>query len=1036
MLAGDGLRTDVTTANPLPHLLDPALADAPIGYAVFDLGWHVIAMNREAERLVGASSEKLRGRVLWDGLPQRNTPFEEACRFAVAQGHAVEWEQYEPSSKRWFYVNVAPCPDRVQMWVWDITPRKNAQERLEQSERRRRAMVDAALESQEQEHRALLEDLPAIVWERDLVRGCMTFVSRRIETVLGYPLCRWYAEPELWSDVVHPDDRPGKDAYWSDLLASDSMAGEFEARVLSADGTVVWIRDTVRILRDAQGRALRARGFGVDITEEHTAHDRLRSQEAQFRSLVEELPLAVYRESIDGGFATTYVSPQIETILGYPIDAWTDNPYFYDSLIHADDRERVLECVGRTCSTRHAFHEEFRLLAADGRTVWVEDHAVVVDSLDGPTLQGYILDITPRKAAETSHAESERRYQRLVEQLPLAVYVNELDSGTQRTLYISPQIEETLGYPVADWLSDTDLFDSLLHPDDRERVAAATATAHETGVFRDEYRLFGRDGRTVWFEDAAVRIEQDGRSLAQGYLLDVTERKRAEAQHEEAEHRYRTLVEQLPVVTYMNAAQPSIETLYVSPQVAHVTGYEAEEWIGKPGFFESVLHPDDREDVLGAIMHAHLHGERFSAVYRLIARDRRTVWIHDESGPVPGPDGAPLFIQGYFADVTQQKELEQQLFQAQKMEAVGRLAGGIAHDFNNLLTAIGGYAEFLHGGLRKLDPLRDDAAEIIRATDRAACLTRQLLAFSRRQVLQPRTFDLNDVVRDIEAMLRRLIGEDVELVLELDPAIALVRADPNQIEQVILNLAVNARDSMPAGGRVVIKTTTRELGGDEQVDLPAGRYTVMEVQDAGTGIPPEVLDQLFEPFFTTKEQGKGTGLGLATVYGIVKQSGGDIAVTTSVGLGSSFSIYLPPALEVDDALVGNLVAPAGGGTERVLVVEDEDSLRSLVRETLRRYGYDVVDASNADAALVAAAQSEPDILVTDIVMPGTGGHELAARMRESHPRAAILYMSGYTDDAIVRNALSRVGTLFLQKPFGAETLARKVREALDARRAA
>jgi PAS domain S-box-containing protein len=387
-------------------------------------------------------------------------------------------------------------------------------------------------------------------------------------------------------------------------------------------------------------------------------------------------------------------------------------------------------------------------------------------------------------------------------------------------------------------------------------------------------------------------------------------------------------------------------------------------------------------------------------------------------------------------DVTERKRVEEQLRQAQKMEAIGQLAGGVAHDFNNLLMAIIGYSDLLLARLRDGDHLRKHIQEIKKAGERAASLTRQLLAFSRRQVLVPQVLDLNSVVSDMQKMLRRMIGEDIELLTIPGPDLGQVRADPGQVEQVIMNLAVNARDAMPEGGRLTIETTNVELDESytrNHIDVPPGRYVMLAVSDTGSGMDPETLSHIFEPFFTTKEEGKGTGLGLATVYGIIKQSGGHIEVSSAPGQGTTFKVYLP---RIEAA--GELPAPGSAveemprGTETVLLVEDDVVVCELVREMLQSSGYTVLEARGAPEALTIGERYAPrpiHLLLADVVMPEMSGPQLADHLARVHPKMKVLYMSGYTDAAVMRH--SKLDAPYLQKPFAPEVLARKVRETLD-----
>lgn len=414
-------------------------------------------------------------------------------------------------------------------------------------------------------------------------------------------------------------------------------------------------------------------------------------------------------------------------------------------------------------------------------------------------------------------------------------------------------------------------------------------------------------------------------------------------------------------------------------------------------------------------------------------------WL--ETRVYPSRDGLSVC----FRDVTKRKEVEEalrhseeQLRQAQKMEAVGRLAGGIAHDFNNLLTAIQGHAELLLEEADPSSPKRADVEEIWKASERAAALTRQLLAFSRQQVSQPKLLNVNEVVNNIGLMLGRLIGEDVDLVMLPAPDLGCVMADPGQIEQILMNLAVNARDAMPRGGRLTIETSNVELAGDFAhrfaYDLKPGRYVMISVTDTGVGMDKEVQRRIFEPFFTTKEKGKGTGLGLSTVYGIVQQSGGYIWVDSRLGQGTSFKIYLPRVRDIPaDAGPATPLTRSAAGSETILVVEDESAVRSLICKTLRKSGYNVLEAENGRDALRAASEhSGPlHLVLTDVVMPEMGGKELSERLAVSRPDTRILFISGYAESEIVHNGVLKPGTVFLEKPFTPDSLSRKVREVLD-----
>jgi PAS domain S-box-containing protein len=457
------------------------------------------------------------------------------------------------------------------------------------------------------------------------------------------------------------------------------------------------------------------------------------------------------------------------------------------------------------------------------------------------------------------------------------------------------------------------------------------------------------------------------------------------------------------------------------------------------GTFEAFverIHPDDRASVLETVGKAMKAGSDFSVLNRSLWLDGTIRWLSGSGRVLLDEQGEPARAVGISLDVTERRTLEEQYQQAQKMEAVGRLAGGVAHDFNNLLTVILGYCELLLTDLKAGDPHQEDIEEIQKAGSRAGGLTRQLLAFSRKQIIEPTLLDLNLIATDMQAMLGRLIGEDVQVVLALRPGLAAVKADRGQVEQVVMNLAVNARDAMPRGGTLTIETANVELDehyAKTHATVTPGSYVALTVTDTGTGMTAEVQARLFEPFFTTKEVGKGTGLGMATVYGILTRSGGSVGVYSEIGKGTSFKVYFPRAGAADMAMEAlRPVAPAPAGTQTVLVVEDEDGLRELARKLLLRQGYTVLVAANADEALrVFDANQSIDVLLTDVVMPGASGPELTRQLVEQRPALRVIYMSGYTEDAIVQHGVLQPGIAFLNKPFTSETLGAKIREVLE-----
>ncbi|HYU42690.1 MAG TPA: response regulator [Vicinamibacteria bacterium] len=524
-------------------------------------------------------------------------------------------------------------------------------------------------------------------------------------------------------------------------------------------------------------------------------------------------------------------------------------------------------------------------------------------------------------------------------------------------------------------------------------------------------------------EEARLQLEEQAHELER----KVEDRTR---ELREAEVRYRSLVEHIPAVVFTASAEQPGKATYVSPQIEPMVGYTPAEIQSDPGWFARTLHPADKERVLSEAARFRQEREPMVSEFRFVSRDGRTVWVHETARVVPGNGSSP-FVQGFVLDVTERKLTEEQLRQALKMEAVGQLAGGVAHDFNNLLGVIDGYASLLAKDLAGNEKAQRRVEEIRKAAERAAGLTRQLLAFSRKQVLQPEVLDLNAVLARMEDMLRRVISESIQIVVVSSEGLGHIRADPGQLEQVILNLAVNARDAMPGGGRLVLETANAEL--DEAYarthpEVSPGAHAMLAVSDTGSGMDPATLARIFEPFFTTKEEGKGTGLGLSTVYGIVKQSGGHVTVYSEPGRGTTFKVYLPRVNAATDA-----PAPppprAEGGSETILLVEDESSLRTMIEEMLTEEGYTLLACDTVEKA-IATAREHPGpihLLLTDVVMPRMSGRDLATAVEAVRPEIPVAYMSGYTHESLGRDSQIDPGTHFIQKPFTAAGLLAKLR---------
>jgi two-component system cell cycle sensor histidine kinase/response regulator CckA len=604
-----------------------------------------------------------------------------------------------------------------------------------------------------------------------------------------------------------------------------------------------------------------------------------------------------------------------------------------------------------------------------------------------------------------------------------------------KRIFNSLSYQRVLGYSPEE-LQASSAFEQI-HPDDRERVKNAAEDARRLGVGKTlEYRLRHKNGTWLVLESSSSVIHNlnGGPEKLVVVNRNVTERKRAEDALRRSEADFRSLVEHAPYGIYR--ASITGRFLQVNPAIQKMLGYALEK---------ELLESDLATDIFR-------HNGEYKRLTELLSRaeeikDMEMEWKKQDETPITvrcsgrrinDENGVAAYFEVFAEDVTEKRVLERQLRMAQKMEAIGRLSGGIAHDFNNHLSVIIGYSRVLQRQLGKNNAQCEHALEIEKAGERAASLTKQLLAFSRQQVLTPAVLSLNTLASDMERMLPRLLGEDIEVSLDLDDELGSVKADQSQIEQVIMNLAVNARDAMPEGGKLKIQTANVTLDQTFTRSHPgskAGDFVMLGVTDTGSGMDAATLTHIFEPFFTTKERGKGTGLGLATVYGIVKQSNGYISAESSPGKGSSFQMYLPrdegqPAAEEQKTdLVENL-----RGTESILLVEDSESLRKLAQNNLESAGFRVLSAHNGEQALEIATRQGSifDLLLTDVVMPGMNGRVLAEQLLPRQPGMKVLYMSGYSDSFIAGHGVLEPGTNFLHKPFTEEVLIRKVREVLDA----
>jgi PAS domain S-box-containing protein len=724
----------------------------------------------------------------------------------------------------------------------------------------------------------------------------------------------------------------------------------------------------------------------------------------------------------NGKWGLSYVHGRAAQLFGLEPEPLDTAVHRFAERIVPEDQDRFYSTIRNAALSRSDWSFEGKRIKPDGQMMYFRGFARPRPAGGATLYDGIVIDISDQWRAAQQVRESEELYRELFEVESDALVLVESDSG--RILAANNAASELYGYTREELL----LVNRTHLSAEPEKTVEATTTAKLAFTPLRWHRK--KNGSIFPVEIANRYFLRKGRPVFVSAIRDITNRRRMQEALEKSEEKFSKAFHSNPAAT-MIVDLDSRTYIEVNETYEQITGYSRDEVVGRSWDDYCIwIDPDDRD----------------RAVTELLERGKVRDWefpFRRKSGePGRGLISAELIeIHGRncaitaMVDITERTRLESELRQVQKMESVGRLAGGVAHDFNNLLTVINGYSETILGRLDSQDPIYAPAREIQKAGERAAGLTRQLLAFSRKQVIEPHLIDINHVVRDAERMLKRLIGEDIQLITRLDPNLGCIMADPDQMNQVIVNLAVNARDAMPDGGQLEIITQHVDVDAAMAAthpDAAARPYMLLAVTDNGAGIPEEILPSIFDPFFTTRGPESGTGLGLATVYGIVHQSCGWIDVSSAMGYGTTFRIYLP--------LIGDL-APAEplttprcdlNGHETVLVVEDQEEVRRLTVAILKLYGYRVLDAADARQALsvMEMQQGKIDLLLTDVILPGINGRELSDRMRVLNPKLKVLFTSGYTADVIARRGVLDPEVAYLPKPFTAEGLAMKVREVL------
>ncbi len=879
---------------------------------------------------------------------------------------------------------------------------------------------------------------------------CVPYASAALEEFWGFRPEELAADAEAAWASVHPDDVAGMRAQIEEsarLLAP--FRGEF--RVRHPRKGEVWLEGQSTPVREADGSIL-WHGFLTDISDRKRMEEALRTSEAQLKDAQRLSGIGSWVFDVESG--TVEWSESLYRLSGRdpasPPLRYEELPRFY-----TPESWQLLEpAMERALHDGTPYELDVQAILPDGRHKWRTMRGEAERDSSGRIVRvrGTSQDITERKLAEEEMRAAHAELAVIHAHAPVVFLVVDEDLRVEK---VNETATRFAGRPDRDMIGlgpggAIGCLNSLADPRGCGYGPSCGQCVIRRAVLDTVQNRNRHDGIEAWVTlvtggETARRcllvftapLEVHGKRKALVSVLDITGRKKTEQELQVSEARFRTLTEDAPIAISISRQG---RVVYANPMYLRMFGFQSPgELYDRPAI--DLFAPQCHDEVL------ELASRRAQGLP--VPREYETIGRRADGSEFPmlvavitmqfaeGP--AKVF---FITDLTAHKQaeeerlrLEQQFRQAQKLESIGRLAGGVAHDFNNLLTIINGYSRMLLDQLNTRDPLRESIEEIYRAGERAVALTRQLLAFSRKQVLQPRVLDLNSLVSEMRPMLARLLGEDVELLVELHGEYTTICADPMQLEQVLMNLAVNARDAMPGGGRLSVQTALVEWGESEARSHPGaseGCYAKLTVSDSGAGMNEETCRHIFEPFFTTKEVGKGTGLGLSTVQGIVAQSGGHIEVRSEPGQGTSFGIYLPRVEGAPADAVEPESVPAKGGKAAVLVVEDQEEVRKYTAAALKAYGYRVIQAENAGEALLVAerARERISLVLTDVVMPHMSGRELADRLAERRPGIKVLFMSGYTDDTVVRHGVLEAGAEFIQKPFSPDQLATKVREVL------
>jgi two-component system cell cycle sensor histidine kinase/response regulator CckA len=887
------------------------------------------------------------------------------------------------------------------------------------------------LEQSISKYRSYVENANDIIGTLSL-KGVISYISPNVTDITGYEVGE-VINQSMYIKFIHPDDIPKTiDAFHKSILSRKKLS-EIEYRVRQKDGTWHWHATNASPIYNNKGRITSFLAISRDITERKIISDALTESQTRMKE-AQRIGKIGNWEWLPGKNKILW-SEEMYHIFNVKagMEIMTNRPLKY---FHPDDRIKILESTKKAIKTRQQQSLECRIIIPGGEIRYI--HAKGEVHLDKnrkiEKVIGICQDITERKQAEDYLRESTRKLNTMVNNLKGVVY-RCINDGNWTMEYISAGICELSGYPAEDFINNRKrLYSDIIHPDDvkttwLEIVSAIT----ERRLFTFEYRVIHQDSSIHWVWERGCPIYENDILIAfEGFISDITDRKLAEDMLKANKEQYRLLLDTMREgVVYVDNDDV---ILYINQSCCDIYDYKHKDLIGKVGY-ELLIHEDDRH-IIQEKNKSRLEGIIDSYEVRGNKASGETIWLRISGAPIKSNTGQVIGSVGLMSDITHRKQLEEQLLAAQKMEAIGQLAGGVAHDFNNLLTVILGYGEELINSLKSDDILRKDAEEIVKAGKRASGLTHQLLTFSRKQVIQPKVMDLNELVSDLHTMLLRLIGEHIKFVTVQNDDNCMVKADFGQIEQVIINLVVNARDAMPTGGKLTIETSKiidNKVIAAFSEDIKPGQYILLTITDSGCGMDKEILSRVYEPFFTTKKTGKGLGLGLSTVYGIVKQSDGYIMIQSETGIGTSVKILLPVTCEKPETKTPSVSAKElVGHGEHILIVEDEESLCLYIRKMVEKLGYRVTISLRSLDALTAIENGlKPDLIITDVIMPEMNGKELFDKIRKVIPHQKVLFMSGFTDDVIELHGILNRDIPFIQKPFSPGDIAYSIKKLLS-----